>query len=136
MSESTGNRELAHFIEDWYWDDASHEFALQMGQFLFDFLDSLKESGMSNRTLKVYVDNCWCIGKLSCDYGYHDDFSPRIFLCGPSHMYEFKRKHSDSRYAVEAYERAWRKLERYVRSLEYVEEDSRYPQLPDYLKPK
>ena len=42
-----------------------------------------------------------------------------IFLGGPSHLYEFKRKVSDSKYAVASYKSTWRKLGRYVRSLGY-----------------
>ncbi|MBA7706730.1 hypothetical protein ES703_115587 [subsurface metagenome] len=28
------NEEIEDFIEDWYWDKASHEFARQMARFL------------------------------------------------------------------------------------------------------
>ena len=28
---------LEAFIQDWYWDEASHEFARQAGSFLFPF---------------------------------------------------------------------------------------------------
>jgi hypothetical protein len=114
-------QELEAFIEDWYWDEASHEFARQVGAFLFEFIDYLATTGLSERTLRKHVDNCWCIGKLECDYGYHDTFSPAIFSGGPSFLYEFKRKMSDSKYAVASYQATWRKLARYVRSLGYGE---------------
>jgi hypothetical protein len=39
----------------------------------------------------------------------------------PSFLVEFKRKVSDSRYAVDSYKATWRKLARYVRSLGYGE---------------
>jgi len=44
-------------------------------------------------------------------------FSPEISTGGPSFLYEFKRKFSDSKYAVALYQTTWRKLERYARSV-------------------
>ena len=110
--------ELEDFIEDWYWDDASHEFARQVGQFLFDFLDDLEAKGLSGRTYNKHVDNCWLIDKFTCDYGYHETFSPRIFGGEPSYLYEFRRKVSDAPSALKSYQATWRKLARYVQRLE------------------
>jgi len=59
------------------------------------------------------------IGKFVCSYGYYDKFSPEIFAGEPSYLYEFRRRVSDSRYAVASYKATWRKLVRYVRSLGY-----------------
>lgn len=109
-------QELEEFIRDWYHDEPSHEFARQMGAFLFQFLDYLASTGLSRQTLRKHTSNCWCIGKFECDYGYHDTFSPAIFLGSPKYLYEFKRKMSDSKYAVNSYKATWRKLERYVPS--------------------
>jgi len=114
-------QELESFIEDWHWNERSHELARQMGAFLFQFLDYLQTTGLSERTMRQHSSNCWCIGCLVCSYGYHDTFSPAIFLSGPSYLYEFKRKVSDSKYAVASYKATWRKLARYVRSLGYGE---------------
>ena len=111
-------QELEEYIENWHWDELSHEFARQAGAFLFQFMDYLGTTGLSKRTMRKHEDNCWAIGILECQYGYHDTFSPEIFLGGPSFLYEFKRKFSDSKYAVASYEATWRKLARYVRSLE------------------
>ncbi len=110
---------LEEFIQDWYWDERSHEFARQMGAFLFQFVDYLETTGLSEATMRKHISNCWCIGKLECDYGYRDTFSPSIFLGGPSYLYEFKRKMSDSKYAIASYEATWRKLARYIRALGY-----------------
>ncbi len=104
------------YIKDWNWDEASHEFALQMGAFLLQFLDYLRSSGLSQETVRKHERNCWLIGSFECDYGYHDAFTPAIFLDGPGFIYEFKRKVSDSRYAIDSYESTWRKIEKYVRS--------------------
>lgn len=113
--------ELEEFIEDWYWDEASHEFARQLGAFLFGFLDELHTTGLSERTWQKHVDNCWLIGKFVCDYGYHDTFSPAIFAGEPSYLYEFRRKVSSSKSAVDSYKATWRKLARYVQSQGYGE---------------
>ena len=110
--------ELEDFVEDWHWDDASHEFARQVGQFLFVFLDDMDTESLSDRTYNKHVDNCWLIGKFTCDYGYHETFSPEIFRGEPSYLYEFKRKVSDAPSALKSYETTWRKLARYVQRLE------------------
>lgn len=123
VDQTDNEKQLERFIQDWHWNEASHELAREMGKFLFEFLDSLEDAGMSERTRRTYVDNCWSIGILSCGYGYHEEFSPAIFLYGPWHVYEFKRKHSDSTYAVDAYTRTCRRLERYVRSLGYGDDE-------------
>ncbi|MBN1888262.1 MAG: hypothetical protein JW850_09735 [Thermoflexales bacterium] len=115
-------QELEEFIGDWYYDDKSHEFARQLGAFLFEFIDYLETTGLSRGTLRQHVRNCWSIGKLECDYGSRDTFSPTIFVGGPLYLYEFKRKMSDSKYAVNSYKSTWRKLGRYVRSMGYGSE--------------
>jgi hypothetical protein len=109
-------KELEKFIQDWYWDESSHEFARQTGRFLLQFLEHLETTGLSRRTLNKHASNCWLIGKFECDYGYHDTFTPEIFAGEPSFLYEFKRKVSDSKYAIASYQTAWRKLAEYVRS--------------------
>ena len=110
------NQSVEQYIKDWNWDEASHEFALQTGAFLLQFMDHLRSSGLSQETIRKHESNCWLIGFLACDYGYHDAFTPAIFLGGPGFIYEFKRKVSDSRYAIASYESTWRKIEKYVRA--------------------
>ena len=106
------------YIKDWNWDAASHEFALQMGAFLLQFADHLRSSGLSQETIRKHEANCWLIGAFECDYGDHDAFTPAVFLGGgPAFLYEFKRKVSDSQYAVASYKSTWRKIEKYVRNL-------------------
>jgi hypothetical protein len=115
-------QELEEYIEDWYWDGPSHEFARQVGLLLFQFMDYLETTALSERTLRKHESNCWVIGYLECQYGYHDSFSPQIFCGEPAFLYEFKRKFSDSQYAIASYKATWRKLARYVRSLGYGEQ--------------
>lgn len=119
--QEADTKELEKYIQGWYGDEVSHEMARQMGTFLFQFLDHLDDSNLSEQTMRKHESNCWCIGWLECGYGYHDSFSPVIFLSGPSYEYEFRRKVSDSQYALNSYRATWRKLERYVLSLGYVE---------------
>ena len=118
------NEELEYFIRDWHWDKKSHKFAQETGKFLFQFIDALEEEGLSERTIRKHIDNCWSIGILECEYGYHKNFSPNIFICEEaSYLYEFKRKHSDSKNAIGSYKATWRKLAKYVKSLGYKEAD-------------
>jgi hypothetical protein len=121
QEEEEQELELEEYIQDWYWDEQSHEFARQVGKLLFQFMDHLERTGLSERTIRKHINNCWVIGWLECGYGYHDTFSPEIFLRQPSFTIEFKRKVSDSKYAVASYKTTWRKLARYVRSLGYGE---------------
>ena len=114
---NSARQELEDFIQDWYWDEQSHESARQVGKLLFQFMDYLETTGLSERTIRKHIDNCWVIGWLECDYGYHRTFSPAIFAGEPSFIYEFKRKVGYSKRAVDSYKATWRKLARYVRSL-------------------
>ncbi len=72
----------------------------------------------SEQWSKDHLLGCWLIGKFECDYGDHATFSPTIFLHGPAHLYEFQRKVSASASAVSSGRSTWRKLEKYVQSLE------------------
>lgn len=109
--------DLEDFIQDWHWDELSHEFARESGAFLLAFIEHLEESGLSARGLRAHRRNTWFIGKLTSDYGYHKRFRPSIFLHGPQYVYEFRRKALDSAHAVSSYVSTWRKLGKYVGAL-------------------
>ena len=119
------NQELEDFIQDWHWDEKSHEFARNFGLYLFQFIDHLSEQGLSEKTVQKHTSNCWCIGILECQYGYKDEFSPDTVFDGPhsSYEYEFGRKMSDSKYAINSYRSTWRKLYKYTESLGYLEHE-------------
>jgi hypothetical protein len=120
MSEENAiDNDLERFIADWYWDEKSHQYAQQLGRFLFRFLDILKEQWLSQKTIKKHKDNCYFIGVFECGYGYRDMFSPRTVFGSPdaSYEYEFERKASDSEYAMSSYRSTWRKIHKYVKSL-------------------
>lgn len=111
---SEEDQEIEDFIADWYFDQPSYEFAKQLCTFLFQFIDAVEEEGLSTQTIKKHRDNCWSIGKLECDYGSHEMFSPTIFLCEPSFLSEFRREYNDSLYAINSYKTTWRKLRKFV----------------------
>jgi hypothetical protein len=107
---------LEAFIQDWHWDEASHEFAREAGTFLFKFIAELETAGLAEQTLRKHISNCQLVGLLTCQYGGYKTFSPSIFTQGPAYLYEFGRKVSDSNYMVASYQTTWRKLARYARS--------------------
>lgn len=121
LEDQTAADELEEFIRDWYFDEPSHQFAREAGAFLFRFLDDLALGRISEKTLDGHTQNCWLIGKFTCDYGYHKTFSPAIFLDAFGYLPEFERKVSRAKSAIAAYEATCRKLEGYVRALGYGE---------------
>ncbi len=112
------NQELENFIQDWYWDEKSHKFAQDLGLYLFKFIAHLEEIGLSERTVRKHRSNCWSIGIFECQYGYKDKFSPTAIFTSPKagYEYEFKRKMSDSKSAINSYRVTWKKLYKYTKS--------------------
>jgi len=119
------NRELEDFIQNWHWDEKSHKFAQELGLYLFQFIAYLSEQKLSKKTVRQHRNNCWCIGIFECQYGDKDKFSPRAVFDSPyaSYEYEFKRKVSDSEYALNSYRSTWRKLYKYTGTLGYLEHE-------------
>jgi len=109
--------QLEAFIEEWYDDEPTHAFARQMGAFLFQFLDNLEATGLSEQTMGKHEENCWLIGRLTTEYGGYRTFTPGIFLGGPKYGDEFQRRVTTARTALASYERTWRKLEKYIHEL-------------------
>lgn len=106
------------YIKDWNWDAESYDFALQMGVFLLEFIDHLHASDLSQATIRQHEKNAYLIGAFECDYGYHNTFTPAIFITRyPAFLPEYKRKVSDSKYAIASYESTWRKIEKYARNM-------------------
>ena len=115
--------EIEAYVEDWHWDEASYEVAIKMGRFLYGFLDYLEMSGASERVLRKESSNIWNIGILCCQYGYIDKFSPTIFNSPPYYLIEFKRKVSDTPYAVQSYISTCNKLSKYVKNKIYEDQE-------------
>ncbi|PKO23305.1 MAG: hypothetical protein CVU38_04645 [Chloroflexi bacterium HGW-Chloroflexi-1] len=109
--------QLDEFIEEWYEDEKSYAFARKMGTFLFQFLDDLETTGLSEKTLGTHEENCWLIGRLTAEYGGYQTFSPDIFLGGPKYLEEFQRRVTSAKTALAAYQQTWRRLEKYVREM-------------------
>lgn len=122
--DETEKQELEDFIEDWHWDEQSHKFAQDMGEYLFRFIDHLYEQGLTEKTVRKHIGNCWCIGILECNYGYRDEFSAAAIFGSPyaSYEIEFRRKASDSNYAINSYRTTWRKLHKFTRASGYLDE--------------
>ena len=112
--------EIEAMIEDWYWDDESHAFARQVGALLIEFLNYLEWTGLSEQTLRKHEQNCWLIGKFTCDYGGFKTYAPAIFQGGPRYLGEFRRKVSSSANALNSYQATWRRLGRFLREQNYV----------------
>jgi hypothetical protein len=117
------DQELEDFIQDWYYGEPSHQFAKALGTYLFQFIDHLYEQGLSEKTMRKHIDNCWCIGYLECNYGYRDHFAPGDIFYGADadYEYEFKRKISHSKYAITSYRATWRKLYKYTKALGHLD---------------
>ena len=111
--------EIKEYVDDWHWDENSEKFAFEMGKFLFSFMDYLEDKKLSEKTKRNHQDNVYIIGMFEAGYGYNEDFSPENLEDGPSFLYEFERKISDSKYAIQSYESTWRKLDKYIKSGEY-----------------
>jgi hypothetical protein len=116
-------KELEDFIADWYYDEQSHRFAHDLGRYLFQFIDYLYEQKLTDKTVSKHIDNCWAIGYLECGYGYRDVFSPgKVFYSTEAdYNYEYKRKFSDSKYALTSYRATWKKLYKYTKDLGHLE---------------
>lgn len=113
------NEEIEDFIEDWHWDKKSRTYARELCKFLFQFIDDLEQQGLSEKTIRKHLDNCWHIGILECQYGYRKTFSPGDAFYSPEadYEYEFKRKMGDSKYAINSYKSTWRKIYNYTKRL-------------------
>jgi hypothetical protein len=111
--------EIEEYVDDWHWDEQSEKYAFEMGKFLFSFMDYLGGEALSARTKKNHRDNIYLIGMFEAGYGYNEEFYPENLEDGPSYLYEFERKVSDSKYALQSYESTWRKLDKYIKSGDY-----------------
>jgi hypothetical protein len=107
-------------INGWFSDDKSHALAREMGAFLVEFVDNLALSGLSQPTIERHAKNCWWIGWLACRYGGVDHFAPALFSGEPKFLAEFEGESTASAAALSSYQVTWRKLARYVDSLEQV----------------
>lgn len=111
--------EIEEYVDDWHWDENSEKYAFEMGKFLYSFMYYLDDQNLSERTKRNHLENVGLIGTFEAGYGYNDEFYPENLEDGPGYLYEFERKVSDSKYAIQSYESTWRKLDKYIKSGEY-----------------
>jgi hypothetical protein len=62
VSSTLPDTELEVYIQDWHYDDASHQFARKMGSFLFQFKVSDSKYALASyratwRKLEKYIDS-------------------------------------------------------------------------------
>lgn len=114
-------QEIEEYVDDWHFDEETKIFAYEMGKFLFSFIDFLKEKGLSAKVIRTHKENIGIIGHFESGYGFHDEFEPEILEDGPHYEYEFERKISDSKYAIQSYNATWRKLDKFIKSGTYKE---------------
>lgn len=117
--------EIEEYVHDWHWDEDSEKYAFELGKFLYSFMSYLDDQNLSERTKRSNQDNIGLIGMFEAGYGYNKEFYPKHLEDGPNYLYEFKRKLSDSKYAIQSYESTWRKLDKYIKSgayEKYIEE--------------
>jgi hypothetical protein len=69
MTEEAKNR-VEKFIDDWHWDEQSHQYAFELGKFLLGFAQYLDSLNLSERTCRKHKSNLGLIGHFDCDYGY------------------------------------------------------------------
>lgn len=92
-----------------------------MGKFQFSFLNYLDDLELSEKTKRSHRNNIGLIANFDAGYGYNDEFRLESLADGPDYLYQFRRKVSDSKYAIQSYESTWRKLEKYIKSGVYKE---------------
>jgi len=114
------DQEIEEMITDWYWDEESHAFAHQIGALLLDFLNYVEATRVTKQSLRKYETGCWLIGKLTCKCRGDKPFTPDMFLGGPHYLDELRQEVGNSSSIVSAYQTTWRKLERFLRTQNYV----------------
>lgn len=116
-------QEIEDFIQDWYDSKKTHAYAKDLCKYLFQFINELEKQGLSEKTIRKHTDNCWHIGILECQYGYRNKFVPGEVFYSSEADYddEFKRKMSDSKYAMNSYKSTWRKIYKYTKDLGLTE---------------
>ncbi len=112
-------KEIEEFVDDWHWDENSHNYAFGLGKFLFSFMDYLNEQNLSERTKRRHLENLGLIGMFAIQYEYMDEFYPEDIEDGTYNVDVYERKVSDSHSAVKGYITTCNKLDKYIKSKTY-----------------
>ncbi len=102
------------WIQSWYWDEASHEYALYLGQLLFDFLTSPEIQRFSEATVEKHFRNAHFIGYILTQKKAGKEFNPITLLHTPIYIGEFRKQVSSVKSAEASYRATWNKLQSFV----------------------
>jgi hypothetical protein len=117
-------KDIKKYAEHWSWDDDSKKYAFELSKFLHAFMNYLNDLDLSESSKKKHISNIPLIGLFETQYGFNDFFSPLDLTDGPLHEYEFERKVSNSKYAIQSYSATWKKLDTFIKTeiyLKYLE---------------
>ncbi len=117
-------KDIEDYAERWSWDDDSKKYAFELSKFLHAFTNYLNDLDLSESSKKKLISNVQLIGLFETQYGLNDSFSPLDLTDGPLHEYEFERKVSNSKSAIQSYSATWKKLDTFIKTgiyLQYLE---------------
>jgi hypothetical protein len=116
---------LEPWIQSWYWDEASHEYAFYLGQLLFDFLTSPEIQRFSDATVEKHFRNAHFIGYIITRKKAGKEFNMVTLLHTPIYIGEFRQQVSSAKSAEASYRATWNKFQNFVRRilLDYLEEE-------------
>jgi hypothetical protein len=117
----TTTQQIEQYISDLHYNEQTKIFAFEVGKFLFAFIGYINSTDFAEKTKREHIRNVKLIGHFECGYGYTEEFEPSIFEYGPHYVYEYERKVSSSKFAMQSYAGTWRKLDKFIKSGEYVE---------------
>ena len=108
---------LEPWIQSWYWDEASHEYAFYLGQLLFDFLISPEIQRFSDATVEKHFRNAHFIGYILTHKKAGKEFSLSTLLHTPIYIGEFRKQVSSAKSAEASYRATWNKFRDFVRQI-------------------
>lgn len=113
--------DVESFVEDWHYNEASKQNALEAGSLMLLFLAHLADQGLSEKTLRTHRENGYFIGSFTCGYDIPkgEAFHPDLFASGEWHTYRYEYKVSDSEYAVRAFTATCRKLKKFIEGKQF-----------------
>jgi len=111
--------QLENYIEDWHSDIETNKSALNIGKFMFSFMNFLDNEKIVKTTKLRYEENVYLIGMFETQYGYNNDFDREDLKCSESYEDEFKRKIVYSKTDLKFYKATWNKIIEYVSSGSY-----------------
>lgn len=109
-------KQLETYIEDWHYDMETYKSSLNIGKFMFAFMNFLDDEKISEKTQSKHEQNLYLIGMFESEYAYNNDFDAEDLELTESYEEEFKRKIAYSKSNLKFYQTTWKKLGKYVSS--------------------